>query len=652
MIKKIILGSILAASVVANAQVDSTQVNLGDVIVTASSKFEIKRKDSGKPVIKITRADIEKQSAASIGDLLNQYAGIEIGGARSNAGQNLGYFVRGGNNRQVSFLIDGAQVSDASNIASDFDLRLINLDQVEEIEILKGASSSLYGANASTAVINIKLKEAAKKKLQVTLSSFAGTNVSSEASKSGMDEFNTNIYASGRAENGLTYAAGFSHQSTDGLSAAAAAPGAPANESDAFNRVNLLARIGYDNEHNFKFTSYLSFDEYKAEFDNFDLTDADNETYSKQIRWGTNVNWKYSENGEIVYTDVSTHTKRDSRSSFPSIFNADGYSLDLYNKYGFQLGEGQQLKTILGFNFRTDQFESFSVPFGASDFEQGANTDDVNAQIYDPYVNAVYISDFGLNMNAGLRYNNHSEYDGQLVYSVNPSYSFELGNSTLKGYGSYGTAYIVPSLFQLFDMTYGNADLQPEENRTIEVGAEILSGASSLGISFFNRTEQNLVIFSNIDPVNFVFQYQNVENELIARGVEITGQTALFNNVLQLNGNYSFTERDNAPLIAKIPKHKVNASARVNVLPRTFLTARYQYNEGRGDAFFNSQTFASEAVVLDSYQFVDLDATYKLKEKQVTFFAGASNILNAEYQEIFGYQTRGRNYKVGVRLAF
>lgn len=652
MIKKIILGSFLATSVVAHAQTDSTQVALENVVVTADSKFEIKRKDSGKPVIKITRADIEKQSAASIADLLNQYAGIEINGARSNAGQNLGYFIRGGNNRQVSFLIDGAQVNDASNIASDFDLRLINLDQVEEIEILKGASSTLYGANASTAVINIKLREAARKKLQVTLSSFLGTNTGSETGMNGVDEFNTNIYASGRAQNGLTYAAGFSHQSTDGLSAAEAPEGAPRNESDAFNRINLLARIGYDNERDFKLTSYVSFDEYKAEFDNFDLTDADNETYSKQLRWGTNVNWKYSDKGELVYTDVSTHTKRDSRSSFPSIFNADGYSLDIYNKYGFQLSEGHQLKTILGFNFRTDQFESFSFPFGSNSFEQDANTDEVNAQIYDPYVNAVYISDFGLNINAGVRYNNHSEYDAQFVYSFNPSYSFALGRSVLKAYASYGTAYITPSLFQLFDVSFGNRDLQPEENRTIEVGGEILKGKSSLGVTFFNRKEENLVIFTLIDPANFVFEYQNIAGELTARGVEVAGQAALFNDVLQLNGNYTFTERDNVPLLARIPKHKVNASARVNVLPRTFLTARYQYNDGRGDFFFNSQTFASEAVVLDNYQLVNLDATYKLKEKPVTFFAGASNLLNEEYQEIFGYQTRGRNYKIGVRLAF
>ncbi|BAO56568.1 TonB-dependent receptor plug domain-containing protein [Nonlabens marinus] len=652
MIRKIISVSILAVSMIVSAQTDSTLVNLEDVLVTANSKFEIKRKDSGKPVIKITREDIEKQSAASIADLLNQYAGIEINGARSNAGQNLGYFIRGGNNRQVSFLIDGAQVNDASNIASDFDLRLISLDQVEEIEILKGASSSLYGANASTAVINIKLKEAARKKLQVTLSSFLGTNTSSELGINGVDEFTTNIYASGRASNGLTYAAGFSHQSTDGLSAAEAAEDAPANESDAFNRINLLGRIGYDNDRNFKLTSYISLDEYKAEFDNFDLTDGDNETYNKQIRWGTNVNWNYSDKGEIVYTDVSTHTKRDTRSGFPSIFNADGYSLDLYHKYTLGFKEGHELKTIGGFNFRTDQFESFSIPSGSSSFEQEISTDQANAQIYDPYVNAVYLSDFGLNLNAGLRYNNHSEYDAQFVYSINPSYSVEVGESILKGYATYSTAYITPSLFQLFDSTFGNADLQPEENRTIETGVEFLYKSSSLGVTFFNRKEENLVIFTNIDPVNFVFQYQNVENELTARGVEVTAQTSLFNDILQVNGNYSFTERDNAPLLVRIPKHKINASARVNVLPRTFLTARYQYNDGRGDAFFNSQTFASEAVVLDSYQLVDLDATYKLEKKQVTFFAGVSNLLNADYQELFGYQTRGRNYKVGVRLAF
>jgi vitamin B12 transporter len=631
-------------------QIDSTQTKLDEVIVTASSKFDLKRKDSGKPVIKITRADIEAQSAASVADLLNQYAGIEINGARSNAGQNLGYFIRGGNNRQVSFLIDGAQVSDASNIAGDFDLRLIDIDQIEEIEILKGAASTLYGANASTAVINIKFRKAPENSTRVTVSSFVGTNTSSEQGVSGVDEYNNSVQLQGSAKNGLTYAVGFNQQSTDGLSATESMTDQP-NQSDAFNRVNLLGRIGYNNRKDFMLTSYVSFDEYEAQFDDFSLTDANNETYSRQVRWGTNMKWKYSENGELVYNDVSTHTRRDTRSSFPSIFNADGYSLDLYNKYSIDLGEESSLKTIVGFNFRTDSYEDFSIPFGSTEFEQNANKDVVNAQIYDPYLNVVYISDFGLNINAGARYNMHSNYDSKLVYNINPSWRVDVGENSFKAYTSYSTAYITPSLFQLYSASFGNDALEPEENATLEFGLSWTREQSSIVVSVFERNEDNLVQFVSVDPVNFISQYQNQSEEFIARGIEITAQTLLFDKV-RLSGNYAFTEREGVDLLRRIPDHRANISAQISPLKGLSTTLRYEYSDIRGDAFFNTSTFASESVVLNSYQVVDFDATYKLASKDVTFFTGISNIFNEEYQELFGFQTRGRNYKIGVRLGF
>jgi vitamin B12 transporter len=629
-------------------QIDSTETKLDEVIVTASSKFELKRKDSGKPVIKITRADIEAQSAASVADLLNQYAGIEMNGSRSNAGQNLGYFIRGGNNRQVSFLIDGAQVGDASNIANDFDLRLIDINQIEEIEILKGAASTLYGANASTAVINIKLRKAPENSTRVSVSSFVGTNNSSEHQLASADEFNNSVQLQGSAKNGLTYGLGFNQQSTDRLSATESTTENP-NEPDAFNRVNLLGRIGYNNRKDFMLTSYLSFDEFVTEFDDFSLTDADNETYNRQIRWGTNMKWQYSENGELVYNDVSTHTRRDTRSSFPSIFNADGYSLDLYNKYSFDLGTDSSLKTILGFNFRTDRYEDFSVPFGASMFEQNANSDDVNAQIYDPYLNLVYISGVGFNVNAGARYNIHSNYDSQLVYNINPSYRLDLGENSIKAYASYSTAYITPSLFQLFSASFGNEDLEPEENATTELGLSWTKDQNTIGISVFERKEDNLVQFVSVDPANFISQYQNETEEFTARGIEITAQTVLFDK-LRINGNYAFTEREGIDLLRRIPDHRANISAQISPLKGLNTTLRYEYSDIRGDAFFNNTSFMTENVVLSSYQILDLDMTYKLAAKDVTFFTGVSNIFNEEYQEIFGFQTRGRNYKVGVRL--
>ncbi|MGJ8684317.1 MAG: TonB-dependent receptor plug domain-containing protein [Nonlabens sp.] len=650
--KVIAISAMMVAAVSGIAQVDSTATKLDQVLISADSKFELQRKDSGKPVIKITRADIEAQAAASLADLLNQYAGIEMNGARSNAGQNLGYFIRGGSTRQVAFLIDGAQVSDASNISNEFDIRLVDLNQIEEIEILKGAASTLYGANASTAVINIKLRKAPVSGVRVSVASFIGTDKSVEQANNGPDEFNNSVQLQGTAKSGLTYGVGFNHQATNGgLSAAEEADDATFNEPDDFNRVNLLGRIGYDNRKDFKLTSYVSFDEYTAEFDSFALVDADNETYSRQVRWGTNMNWKYSEKGELVYTDVSTHTRRDTRSSFPSLYNADGYSLDLYNKYTFDLNGESSLKTILGFNFRSDRFEDFSIPFGGSSFEQNANKDDVNAQIYDPYFNVVYLSDYGLNVNAGARYNGHSNYDGKLVYNLNPSYRFKLGENTLKAYASYSTAYITPSLFQLYAAGFGNEELEPEDNATLEAGLSWTKDKSTLTVSVFQREENNLVQFVNVDPANFISQYQNVDEKFTAKGVEVQGQTTLFDK-LMLTANYSFTERNDVALLRRIPKHKVNASARFQAIDRGFITLRYQYNDDRGDLVFNNMTFVNDAVVLSSFQTIDLDMTYGLKNKPVTFFAGVNNLTDVEFQELFGYQTRGRTYKVGVRLQF
>jgi vitamin B12 transporter len=160
------------------------------------------------------------------------------------------------------------------------------------------------------------------------------------------------------------------------------------------------------------------------------------------------------------------------------------------------------------------------------------------------------------------------------------------------------------------------------------------------------------VVFTPIDPVNFVFQYQNNIDELTARGIEVQAQHALWDNKLSINVNYTFTEREGVTLLTRIPKHKLNASARARVLDKTFVTATYQFNDSRGDFFFNNSTFSSEAVTLDSFQTVDLDITHTLTSKPVVFFAGVSNLLDADFQELFGFETVGRNFKLGVRLNF
>ena len=136
----------------------SNQINDLDEIVLIDSRFPLKRSESGKNIIKITQATIDNFQGLGLSSLLKQYAGIEILGSQTYAGQNKTISIRGGRNRQVLILIDGIRVSDPSRIDSDFNLNFLDLGQIESIEILKGASSTLYGSSAASGVINIKTK--------------------------------------------------------------------------------------------------------------------------------------------------------------------------------------------------------------------------------------------------------------------------------------------------------------------------------------------------------------------------------------------------------------------------------------------------------------------------------------------------------------
>jgi vitamin B12 transporter len=70
--------------------------------------------------------------------------------------------MRGASAGNTLILIDGVPLYDASGISSEFDIGYININQVERIEILKGAQSTLYGSDAVAGVINIIMKKSRK----------------------------------------------------------------------------------------------------------------------------------------------------------------------------------------------------------------------------------------------------------------------------------------------------------------------------------------------------------------------------------------------------------------------------------------------------------------------------------------------------------
>ncbi|RRQ48222.1 TonB-dependent receptor [Maribacter algicola] len=597
---------------------DSVQIEELDEVVVSDSRFSLKRENSGKTVIKISAAELERNQGRTLAEVINTKSGLEINGTRSFAGQNLSVFARGGNNRQVLVIINGIQVSDPSNVNAEYDLRLLNLAQIESIEIVKGAASTLYGNSAATAVINITTKEADAEGLKLEAVSNWGTNQSQGDRTNTISEVSNNVTISGKRK-GLTFLASGGHQFTDGLSAAIG------EEADALSRIDGNFKVGYQFSKKLKSEASAFYTKLKSDFDNgFPVEDADFHFNSEQSRFGLATTYTYG-NGSLHLNTAFNQITREFVSDFPNSFDSESFVLDVFNKYTFK----ERFYTIFGLN----------LVEGKTVFSET-----VSARNLDPYFNLVYISDFGLNLNAGARWNNHNEYGSHWIYNLNPSYRVKWDEGYLKFLGSYATSYIAPNLSQLYGPFGANTDLRSEENSTLEGGMEIrLSEKFRFNTVYFNRLEEGRIEYVVIDPDTFESKYQNREGTNRVEGIEVEVAATLLDNV-QLNANYTFTNLD-TDVALRIPKHKWNAQLAYTFNQGTYISLNYQHLSNRLDTDFNTFT----DVDLAAYGLLNVTAQHRISE-HVQLYASLDNLFNEDYVELLNYTTRGRNFRIGLRL--
>lgn len=624
-----------------NSDVEPETQSLSEVVII-DSRFDLKRQNSGKVVAKITEEELAKTPGQTLPAVIGRISGIEITGTRGNSGQNLGYYVRGGRNRQVVIMVDGIQMNDPSSIASDFDLRLLPLSRVKSIEIIKGAASTLYGSGAATAVIHIRTKDPADEKIAVQLHSSVGTNRTSEDDYEPA-EFQNSVSVSGKLDD-FQYQAGFNHRYSDNLSAVSLLSKENPYEEDPFEKYNFHLKAGYEFTEDLSLTVFGNYNEFTSDYDSYDFTDNANELFSEQMRLGSQVEYGYN-NGSLKFTGSFSSLERQIKSEFPNSFDSRQFAFDIYNKYRF----GDRFYTVVGLNSIISSFNSYAVPFGEEASEQLIFDEKAHFQIIDPYLNMVYISPFGLNLNLGARLNIHSDYGTHWVYNINPSWSIELGEAYLKALVTLSTAYVTPSLYQLYDTTYGNPDLEPEESRTIEGGLEYNAGNFRLSTVYFNRREEQFIDFILTDPETFAYSYRNIPEAFTAQGVEAELSIKLLEKIL-FSANYTYTEVEER-FALRIPEHKFNANFGYTFNKKWNASLLYQFSGERADSFFNSTTAMTERVILEGFGLLDLFLNYRLN-RYLRFSGAVTNIFNREYRELYGYATRGRNLRLGLHLSF
>lgn len=611
-----------------------------DEVVISDSKFALAKEKSGKIITKITSEDLKMKEGQSVAAILNSVAGVEINGSQSAAGKNLGYYIRGGKSNQVLILIDGIPVTDASGISFEYDLRLLPAEQVESIEIMKGASSTLYGTGAATGLINIRLKKAGKKAIQGSGYWNLGTYNTASTSKTNPQDYNQGFSVNGNI-NKVNYFASLNSTETTGMSQIAEPNENIKYEADRFSRINYLGKIGYKPTNKLNLDFFGNYDKINNDYDGgFDNTGANdviqNHSKSEQFRFGFLPKYKYNR-GEFVLNSsfnkmVRSYDELDSYSGTVGLsqYESRSVNVDAYNKYEI----AKSLFLVAGAQYQFHDMNS-ATPYG------GVAKENAKFNMIDPYVTGVYTSDFGLNVNAGARWNIHSEYGNQVVYNVNPSYDFKA--FPLKVLASYSTAFVTPSLYQLYS-PYGNTALTPEKNTTAEAGFEtnLLDKKIKFSAVGFYREQTDFIGFSP------TYQYVNIEGTNKAKGVETEIILAL-SQKLKWISNYTFTQVDKA-LDRLIPKHKVNSSLDYQVFSRTTFNVNYQYVDGRNDAFFDGNTYGTQNVVLGSYQLVNASLNYELIKNRLNIFGAATNLLNEEFVENVGYNTLGRNFKLGLNI--
>lgn len=132
------------------------QNTLNPIVVTGSRRAK-RLKDTIVATEVITQKDIKKTSATHLGELLETQLGLQV---LRQSGAGSGLLIQGLDSRYVLILLDGQRMTGQNR--GVFDLGRLSLDRIERIEIVKGASSALYGSDAIGGVINIITKRARK----------------------------------------------------------------------------------------------------------------------------------------------------------------------------------------------------------------------------------------------------------------------------------------------------------------------------------------------------------------------------------------------------------------------------------------------------------------------------------------------------------
>jgi vitamin B12 transporter len=580
-----------------------TASSLSTVVVTATRTEQPADQTIASTVL-IGRDDIERAGTLTLAELLQRFGGVEIR-STGGAGQPASVFLRGANSNHTLVLVDGLRLNSATTGAAA--LEHIPIDNIERIEIVKGALSGLYGADALGGVIQVFTRKDAKPRLDASL---------------GVDDNGATRAALGVAsterDTAMVFDAGFN----ESRAGSATRPGAPFGihnpDRDAYRQAFASFLLSHSLWQGEKVSLRAWHSKGRADFDDGPGPDTARNTQSlggAQLVSENRLGPHWTSRLVLGRTDDESRIE----AMFGGLFKVSQEQATWQND--FSTGNGHM---SAGAEWRRERVK------GDTAYDK---TERETVSVFAGYSERLHGGQFEFNLRRDEIDGDQRKNTGALAYALDITPS-------LRAHIRGARAFRLPSFNDLYFPGFSNAALKPEVSDQGEGGVRVSVAGWRLSAVYFSNQIRDLIAFDTVQfkPGNLA-KARITGYELESRG-EIAG----------INLRAALTRQN--PIDRATGKLLQGRARQFGSLDAT--TTRGAWTVGANLSAvghrFDSRNEAA-GTRLGGYTLMGLNARYRY-DKRWSFDINAQNVTDKRYELARGYETPRRSVFLNVRVVF
>jgi vitamin B12 transporter len=633
--------SIFAAAIALSASsfvmptVSAGEADIQEVLVSASL-VPIAANKSANAITVIDTEQLKNRAALSVSDLLRDVPGLAV--SRSGVqGSQTQIRARGAEANHLLVLIDGVEANDPSQ-SDELNWGVLAADDIERIEVIRGPQSSMRGSDAMAGVVNIITRSASQ-----PFSAAAYTEAGSfSTQRSG---FNL-----GAKKGNFDIRLGLSDMQTDGDNISRTG-----DEKDGYENTSINLKAGLQVSDELRISLAARHSDGMNEFDadnDFDGFVEDQDRVSEFRNSTMRLQGDYnSADGRWQHSLMVAQSNNDNEAFADGVLgNVTASTKDQIQYIGSLFwNNGAQRLSVLAEREEEDFQQRGPLSWGLDpNQDRERDTDSLALEL------RTDLSD-DLTVAASSRYDDNSEFDSANTFRVEAIYQL---NDSLRLRTAYGTAVKNPTFterFGFYTNFIGNPNLEPEQSSSWELGMDKQMGELNLSATLFDAELENEIDGFVYDPATFAYTSGNKQGLSQRQGIELTAAVNMSDNLV-INAAYTYTDSVEADGAGgyqdeiRRARHTGSLTLAWRAMDNLQINTNAQYSGSQTDTFFPPWPTPAQTVTLDDYTLVNINANYSASDK-LDIYLRLDNLLDDDYEEVFGYQTLGFGASLGVRFS-